>query len=288
MDITHIYCFLALAETLSFAKAAEREHISQSALSRRIQNLELELNAILFERNTRNVRLTEAGKEFYLQSSKLIEQYKITIDATKKAVNGYSRKLRIGIGYYEHFFLMPFIGKFSKQYPHVHLFLYQFVYEKLVEHFIRGNLDIILSSDQYLSSISEKKFLKRLLWSQSWSLYLSKDNSLSQFPIIGQRQLKGQNIISMYNGMDSMIRNIYHNQNFEEPFNSIIQVNSYEAKMTLINANLGIGFAPSFVNFASYSNIVRRPMDPSYSPRKFYILCQNSSYDETIKDFLVV
>lgn len=61
MDIANIHSFVVLAELLSFAKTAEKEHISQSTLSRRIQSLEKGLNVQLFQRDTRNIKLTEAG-----------------------------------------------------------------------------------------------------------------------------------------------------------------------------------------------------------------------------------
>ena len=167
MDLSNIHSFVILAELLSFAKTAEKEHISQSTLSRRIQSLEKELNVQLFQRDTRNMKLTEAGKEFYFQANKLLEQYHLAISLTKKAVGGYSRQLRIGIGYYEHFFLMPFIGQFAARHPNIKISLYQFVYETLLEHFVRGNLDIILTSDQFLSSISGNTYKKQLLWQDS-------------------------------------------------------------------------------------------------------------------------
>jgi DNA-binding transcriptional LysR family regulator len=64
MDLRHLRCFLVLAEELHFARAAERLHIDQSPLSRTIKELEEELGAPLFVRNTRSTRLTRAGKAF--------------------------------------------------------------------------------------------------------------------------------------------------------------------------------------------------------------------------------
>ena len=288
MDITNIHSFVILAEMLSFAKTAEKEHISQSTLSRRIQSLEKELNAQLIQRDTRHIELTEAGKEFYFQANKLLEQFYLAISLTKKAVDGYSRKLRIGIGYYEHFFLIPFTGKFASKHPNIKINLYQSVYETLLDHFIRGNLDIILTSDQFLSSISETAYKKQLLWQDSWNLILSKENSLADYPFIERKQLRNQTIITMYNGSSKMIRNIYRNQDFSEPFRSVIQVNSFSTKLALVDANMGIGFVPSFIKTDSYKNIQLKKVIPKYSPRKFYILCNSYTYDQVVKDFFTI
>ena len=57
--------FIVVAEELNFRRSAERLHVDQSALSRRIQKLEHILGFALFERTTREVSLTPAGRSFY-------------------------------------------------------------------------------------------------------------------------------------------------------------------------------------------------------------------------------
>lgn len=62
MELRHLRCFLAVAEELHFARAAERQHIEQSSLSRAIKELEEDLGTRLFIRNSRNTRLSRAGQ----------------------------------------------------------------------------------------------------------------------------------------------------------------------------------------------------------------------------------
>ncbi|MEU6483709.1 LysR family transcriptional regulator [Streptomyces sp. NPDC046887] len=61
MEIFHLRYFVAVAEKLSFTRAAQQLHMATSPLSRRIRDLEQDLGTVLFERDTHSVRLTRAG-----------------------------------------------------------------------------------------------------------------------------------------------------------------------------------------------------------------------------------
>ncbi|MCD0505945.1 LysR family transcriptional regulator, partial [Bordetella petrii] len=61
MDIRSLSCFVAVADALNFRAAAQQLHLTQPALSARIQNLEDEIGAALFVRDRRHVAITAAG-----------------------------------------------------------------------------------------------------------------------------------------------------------------------------------------------------------------------------------
>src|SRR3546814_19268866 len=94
MELRHLRCFLAVAEELHFARAAERLHIEQSPLSRAIKDLEEELGVVLFARPTRSTRLTRAGQLFLEHVPRVFLAFKQARDSAQAVSNGFHGKLR--------------------------------------------------------------------------------------------------------------------------------------------------------------------------------------------------
>lgn len=74
MELRHLRYFLAVASERNFTRAAERLHMAQPPLSRQIQQLEEELGLQLIERDSRPLRLTEAGRLIYEQAVHVLER----------------------------------------------------------------------------------------------------------------------------------------------------------------------------------------------------------------------
>jgi len=97
MELRHLRCFLAVAEELHFARAAEKLHIEQSPLSRAIKELEEELGVLLFARTTRSTRLTRAGKLFLEHVPRVLAALEQARDSVRAAANGFHGQLRIAL-----------------------------------------------------------------------------------------------------------------------------------------------------------------------------------------------
>ncbi|NMG49068.1 LysR family transcriptional regulator [Azoarcus communis] len=97
MELRHLRCFLAVAEELHFARAAEKLHIEQSPLSRTIKELEEELGEQLFVRTSRSTRLTRAGKLFLEHVPRVFIALQQARDSVKAAANGFHGQLRIAL-----------------------------------------------------------------------------------------------------------------------------------------------------------------------------------------------
>lgn len=96
MDLRSVECFVRVAETLHFARAATELHLSQPALSQRIRTLEREVGVPLLERNRRGVRLTLAGEAFLDPAFTALRHGSHAVDVARRAASGLQGRLRLG------------------------------------------------------------------------------------------------------------------------------------------------------------------------------------------------
>ena len=97
MELRHLRCFLAVAEELHFARAAERLHMEQSPLSRAIKELEEDLGMQLFIRTSRSTRLTLAGRLLMESAPRVFTALEQVRESVKAAANGFHGQLRIAL-----------------------------------------------------------------------------------------------------------------------------------------------------------------------------------------------
>jgi DNA-binding transcriptional LysR family regulator len=99
MDFRHIKAFIAVADTLSVTRAAERLHISQPPLSRHIHQLEEELGLTLFHRHRHGVTLTEDGRRLLEKARALDAAGSAFSEAARQIARGEQNRIRVGIGW---------------------------------------------------------------------------------------------------------------------------------------------------------------------------------------------
>jgi len=145
MDIPSLQAFLAVAETGSFSRAAERIYLTQPAVSKRIQALERELDARLFDRFGRSIHLTEAGTALRDRAGQLLKDMEDVRRSIANLSGTVSGELRVAtshhIGLHR---LPPALQAFHGAYPGVRLDLRFMDSEKACEAVLQGELELAI------------------------------------------------------------------------------------------------------------------------------------------------
>ncbi len=151
MDIHHLKIFFEACNEKSFTKAAKKLYISQSAVSIQIKKLEYTLGLQLIERNSKNFKLTFAGKELFKMSQDVFEKISRMENEMKKILQYRKGKISIGATHNIGEPVLPSIMvEFTKQNPEIEFDLYIKNRESLVKHLKEGTVDIALMEEFFI------------------------------------------------------------------------------------------------------------------------------------------
>src|SRR5690554_3881950 len=178
MDRTSIESFILTAELDSFSKAAEKLHITQPAISKRIANLEKQLGSELLLRSNKEVQLTSAGVVFLQHARKLIaamNDCQIAIQNTQEHIAG---NLKIGISHHIGLHrLPPYLKLFTDTFPKVHLQI-QFITSEEASQLIHNDqLEIALIT---LPETPPAKMHMQSLWQDPLQIVVAGSHALAK------------------------------------------------------------------------------------------------------------
>ncbi|HEX7781983.1 MAG TPA: LysR substrate-binding domain-containing protein [Sphingobium sp.] len=144
MELRHLRYFICVAEEMHFGRAAVRLGISQPPLSQQIRLLEDDMGVRLFDRTSRRVQLTEAGRLFLPQARQTIEQARHAVEIAQRAQRGEVGTLALGFTTSAPF--VPVIAselhRFQHAFPEIHLELVERDRETQLVYLAERKLDI--------------------------------------------------------------------------------------------------------------------------------------------------
>lgn len=143
MDLANLNAFIAIAETGSFSEAAERLHLTQPAVSKRIAGLEQQLDVRLFDRLGREVNLTEAGRALLPRAYQILG----VLDDTRRALTNLNGEVsgRLTLATSHHIGLHrlpPLLRAFTRSYPQVALDIQFLDSEVAYEEILHGRAEL--------------------------------------------------------------------------------------------------------------------------------------------------
>ena len=142
MRIDDIECFRVLAETLSYTNAANRLYLTQSSLTRTIQQMEEELGFQLFDRSRRSVSLTAAGRSFYESCETVLADYHSSVEKARRAKDGSSGLIRFAThSFFVNSVVYEILEGFQHQYPEISLQISSCGSEEMIHYIKEESID---------------------------------------------------------------------------------------------------------------------------------------------------
>ena len=242
MDNQNLKAFITVADCRSFSDAADQLYITQSAISKRIAQLELQIGKKLFDRIARQVSLTEAGKELLPRAQRILKEYEDAMQAINDLSGEASGTLRLAISHHLGLHrLPPVLKQFSQQYPNVTLDIEFMDSEKAYELVLHGESEVAVIT---LALDSHHNIYSKKIWDDPLRFICAQDHplanlkkpqlsDLAEYPII----LPGLNT---YTGR--IIQNLFQREGI--PLKAPMSTNYLETISTMVEIGLGWSVLP--------------------------------------------
>lgn len=239
LNLYKIFYEVALSESIS--NAAKKLFITQSAVSKAIKKLEEELNAELFYRNSKGVKLTEKGQEliFYVEEAfnNLITAERTMIES--KTLN--KGKISIGVpSQIGSFYIFEDITNFHKKYPNIEITIISKTTTQLLKLLERHEIDFIIDTSP-INVKMDSMIIKPLLEVKN-CFVVKNDTSISIEKIKSIKDLSNYPLVLPIKGTNNrkQLDKIFEKNNVE--LNNVINIHTSEMIVGSIKKDLGIGY----------------------------------------------
>ncbi|HIH2750227.1 LysR substrate-binding domain-containing protein [Burkholderia aenigmatica] len=260
MDLRHLRYFLAVAEEGHFGRAAERLHIVQPALSMQIRALEEELGTPLFERSTRKVALTDAGRLLVTEARHTLEQAERAKAVVQRAARGETGVVRIG-----------FVGNavatgrlsddliaFHAAWPEVTLDLHEMAPAAQQDAILAGRLDI--GYCPAFGAAFDPKLAVRTVGSWAWDVMMNDRHAFAKQRSVSVAALADEPFIFYAADGDDEGQLAILRQVLGKTPRIAHKVSSTLSVLALTGAGLGVALVPSPLSRIAAPNIVYRKL----------------------------
>lgn len=258
-DLRHLSVFVAVAEELSFHRAAERLHLAQPAVSRTVRELEERIGVALLWRSTRVVRLTEAGRQFLVDAKALLSSMRKAEEKAQLIASGTLATLRIGYTTINgHTFVADAVRDYLEQSPHVRVELTFQSAPRQRDMLLENQLDFAFMEDSYQNPAIDSLAVAR----HRLHALLHPDHPLAARAELTLADLTGHRFVigtqEEWPTMRGIIASAFDRQGLKMP--SAIEASSLTGVLGLVTSGLGYTIFCGVPRFCGGGAICVRPL----------------------------
>lgn len=274
MDVNYeLYkVFYHVAVSLSFSEASKKLYISQSAVSQSIKTLEKKLNQTLFIRSTKKVQLTPEGEILFRHvepAMNLIRRGEAQILEANTLGGG-----QLGIGASDticRYFLVPYLNRFHKEYPHIHIKVTNQTSIRCVDLLENGSVDLIFTN--YPNSRLDHSFHIRYI-REFHDCFIA---SRKYYGELEHQALSFQELLEypiLMLGRNSTTSEFVHSMFQQHQLDLVpeIELSSNDLLLDLASIGLGIAFVPDFCVTQKLHELFPIGLKSELPPRKLAVV----------------
>jgi LysR family hydrogen peroxide-inducible transcriptional activator len=282
MELYQIRYFVALCETLNFARAAERCNVSQPSLTRAVQKLEQELGGLLIRRERRLTHLTELGELVRPMLREVLAHSERTKAAAERHFNRKKIVLRLGImSSVGPVRLAPVLARFGAEHLGVELTLVEAPFSRLNELLFGNHLDAAVVA--YVGR-PDKRLRYHRLYRERIVTVVPKGHRFEQFEVVQLRDLQDESFLFRTNcEMGDFLLESCRKQGFEPRI--VYRSAREDWVQTMVASGCGITVMPEFTH-TDIATVIRPIIDPDLVRRLSLVTVAGRRHEPAVASLL--
>lgn len=265
MDLRQFRQFIAVAEELSFRRAAERLHMAQPPLTTSIKKIEAELGVTLLERTNKIVRLTAPGRTFLEEARRTVAQAELAIAATRRVAQGVDGLVRVSFLPALARDVLPRVLKtFWQKYPKVEVQLSEATSNLQISALKKGQIDLGF----LIPPVGDNSIVTSRVISDNIVVVMPRNHRLLDQEAISLKELESEPWIlcpsQQAPDFAARMEKAYGNAGVRP---RIVQhAVQLETVVGLVAANIGVGFIPSIFAKEMKEHVSFKPLRGAGTP----------------------
>jgi DNA-binding transcriptional LysR family regulator len=291
MNVTlrQLRAFVAVAQSASFTEAASRLHVTQSALSGLIKEMEGALGVRVLHRSTRRVQLSEVGAEFLPLATRILQDLDQALDAITDIKALRQGVVRVAVPQLMACTLMPqVIAAFARKHPQVRVLLADVPVEAVQAKVRSGEVDLGVGPERADAGGVDA----RALFELPFVAVLPPDHALARRRRLSWADLAGQSLISLAGEYTRLLNADLAAQGGTAPLQPQLEVAYMTTALSMVSAGLGVTTClPYAQSLIKLYGLKTRPLDSPQVRRAFHLFTRRdrkpSPAAQAFAEFLV-
>lgn len=279
ISIRQLTAFISVADNGSFTRASEQMHLTQSAVSGLIKELESSLGIVLFDRTTRQLSLSVVGHHLLPQARRILNEMQLFENEASSLTSLAQGQVRLAVSQFAASSMPAVIAQFAKEYPDISVSLLDCSAENVLEHIQNIEVDLGVGTELGFME-SEDDISADLLYQLPFCVVMPDSHALAQKSEVVWQDLVDIPLITLQGPFIEQVT-----AELDESIASHIQqarykINFMSTALEMTRQGFGITlclpYMPEVIDWVSANGLQMRPLAQPVKMRRFFIYQRSS------------
>lgn len=279
ISIRQLTAFITVADSGSFTRASDQMHLTQSAVSGLIKELESNLGILLFDRTTRQLSLSVVGRHLLPQARRILNEMQLFENEASSLTSLAQGQVRLAVSQFAASSMPAVIAQFAKDYPDISVSLLDCSAENVLEHIQNIEVDLGVGTELGFME-SEDDISADLLYQLPFCVVMPDSHILAQKSVMTWQDLIDTPLITLQGPFLEQVT-----AELDEAVAAHIQqarykVNFMSTALEMTRQGFGITlclpYMPEVIDWVSANGLQMRPLAQPVKTRRFFIYRRSS------------